>query len=409
MAKFDSRKGGASNQVRRAVQAPASEPISGDVYDRVHFPLINQVYPYLIRRFLAEAFGEENQSATFAAGVYFSIRGNIYSAHVDSGTLPGSEERELLDPLRIVQLAREYGHRLGVFLHVRFQGEHICPATRSSLPEPVRAAAIEWERERDSIHKTDERPLQLNLIPFSDAIVAANAAFVVSAPAEMAPQLGCPKPESSRCLQSLDPAKLSDVIATALDKLLLGELTVVFALLPANWQPEQMGDSKLDTRTVRALETAPAQSLAEALSLHRLSEVATERLTAELASCEGQLPQSLEVKLMRIEQALAQLHHPIREMLLSVLNDINSIPHERRKLGSLEENQALTRMLQRLLSTVGERLCCPSCDSPGTFRCKPGNSPDGVFEFVHGPNESRLGKRGCGGWSRIPTLKLQAK
>src|SRR5690606_13131679 len=109
----------------------------------------------------------------------------------------------------------------------------------------------------------------------------------------------------------LDPAKLSDVIATALDKLQLGELTVVFALLPANWQPEQMG-LKLDVHTRDALQSAPVEELAETLSMERLTEIAERRLERELNQLDEDLPKSLGAKLLRVEQTLDQLHAPIR-------------------------------------------------------------------------------------------------
>lgn len=121
---------------------------------------------------------------------------------------------------------------------------------------------------------------------------------------------------------------------------------------------------------------------------------------------EGSLPLSLETRLLRADAALQSLQSPVRAVVRQLLEEINSVPPENRSLGSLEKNQDFARSLQRLVSQAGLRLCCPSCQSPGSFVCKAGNSPDGAFAFSHGKGESKLGKRGCGGWSTIPDLKL---
>lgn len=144
-------------------------------------------------------------------------------------------------------------------------------------------------------------------------------------------------------------------------------------------------------------------------SLETLSSIAEQRLTAELGEFDAKLPASLESRLRRIEQALVELHQPIRHVLHDFIRDINAVPEAERKMSSLDANKRLASTLQRMLTTVGERLCCPSCDSPGTFRCKEGNTKNGVFEFSHSVGESKEGKRSCGGWGSIPILTLVKK
>jgi hypothetical protein len=150
-----------------------------------------------------------------------------------------------------------------------------------------------------------------------------------------------------------------------------------------------VGDVALATVTLPRLLSATEARLAESLA-----SIAITPTTAK---------STLPAKLKELETTLRKLQDPIRAELRKFIDEINELPADQRTMGSLVANKQFTSTLQRLLSTVGERLCCPSCGQPGTLRCMKGNSPTGVFAFAHSQGDKRSGH---GGWSRLPTLTI---
>jgi hypothetical protein len=161
----------------------------------------------------------------------------------------------------------------------------------------------------------------------------------------------------------------------------------------------QLRDSQIHGREVSDADLAT-------VPLNRVMSAVDARLREGLGGidfdplkAQSSLPAAIEFA----EHSLRELQAPIRKLVRRLIDNINNLPEEKRTMGSLDANREFAKKLQRILSTVGDRLCCPTCRTPGTLRCAAGRSPQGVFAFAH----STDGKTTThGGWSRLPELTL---
>lgn len=300
------------------------------------------------------------------------------------------------------------GKRVGILVLYRPRGEGLVGLNGAKLQSSPELLAFEQERSRRFADAVSLMPAPSELAPTLFAIDAnllgLRTDIVVLGPQFFLKAAGLEERIGLPCLARLNAWKPISLAARGAFAEHGGDVMLMVALVSENWQARWVKEN-LDERVRLKLAEAEPAELAQSLTIERIAAIAESRLEAEDGQMDGSLPQSFEARLLRADGALQSLQQPIRSVLTRLIEDINSIPREQRRLPTLEENERLVSSLQRLLSEVGMRLCCPSCQSPGTFRCRAGNSPHGVFSFAHNKTES-AGKRACGGWATIPDLKI---
>lgn len=365
------------------------------------------VFGLFLRELLVTAFGEPAANRTLAGSVVtrafnLSLRSEEVIAPVGTAfVVRGPSFASVADSMR------KSGEHLGVVLAFVPDDEPLTGLVRpgdladlvENFADSSRDAALELGV---SIEVRGVPPVELDLpedLPPSDVHVLVHAPQRIRESLELSPGKG----DGAFARVPLDRL-------TMIDETLLGWLEVIpgsrfagFVSLPQNWQTWRVKE-KLPPAVRAALEEAPAAELSLILTRERLRELETAKLVEEIGHVEGDLPRSLNAKLMRVSQALDDAHIPIRALLTQLIDETNALPAERRTLSSLDANREFASVLQRLLTAVGARLCCPSCGYPGTLRVRQGNTQTGAFEFRHGQRAAPHDT--CGGQTTIPILKL---
>jgi hypothetical protein len=146
----------------------------------------------------------------------------------------------------------------------------------------------------------------------------------------------------------------------------------------------------MPTPEPQAIPDTEARQALEALSpANWRSDLAVAGVSVE--SVTGTTREAVTAVLNRLGRNLVAIQRPVRSALQNLLDELAG-----QSFGALEDNQAVTREVQAILSRLGLRVVCPKpgCGEPAYLRCAAaGNSKKGVFQFDHAttPRRTHLG------------------